>query len=119
MNTFGNYWTSKNNVKYELNWCDLCDVARIVCPSCQNVSCSGGGCEECLRDWDEFKKYVTYIEHYLNPEEILIYDKCRSLKKHIVEQIEAGNLIIDFKKLKLEEHFSKHEEELFSKEITE
>lgn len=36
-------------------WCKLCACAKIRCPDCGNISCSGGGCEMCK---DEFAEAI-------------------------------------------------------------
>jgi len=47
-------WTSKTGVKYETFYCGLCKCYAIKCEHCKNGSCSGGGCEKCHEDFEEF-----------------------------------------------------------------
>lgn len=38
---------------YEIDYCDHCQRTVIICPSCKNPSCNGGGCDTCCRSEDK------------------------------------------------------------------
>ena len=103
--------------KYTVGWCDLCGCAYIRCPKCENISCNGGGCEECIVDDKKFSLYETRVESYLTEEERKIYDKVERLKKFIIESIRRGDLKIDFKALQKEGKLSPNDEEMFAREL--
>jgi hypothetical protein len=105
--------------KYEVSWCDLCETAIIVCPVCKNASCNGSGCEECMKDADEWSKTKHLLEHYLPLNEVLIYKKCQDLKEFIVQSLQQSQSEIDWKKLVNEEHLSPRLEFLFNDLIKE
>lgn len=101
--------------KYEIDWCGLCDCAIIICPSCGNCSCNGGGCPECLKDWPEFKVIKKHVQDYLTPEEHLAYEKGHRLKRMIMESIAAGQPEIDWKKQDEAGKLSENDREMFKK----
>lgn len=48
------HWRSKSDNVYELDFCEFCEVDAIRCPVCGLWSCSGGGCDKCYDDFEEF-----------------------------------------------------------------
>lgn len=46
---------------YKVQWCCLCETAIIHCDKCGVGSCSGGSCEYCSEDFDEFHKISNTI----------------------------------------------------------
>ena len=114
----GKKWQGKNG-HYVVKWCDLCDTATISCleKNCHGSSCNVMGCSKCREDFDEFNKAKTCIWEYLTLEERDIYDKCRQLKKHIIETIKTGDKEIDWKKLDDEGHLSDYDRWMFLPEI--
>jgi hypothetical protein len=111
--TLGKLWKNK----YAVDWCELCRTAIIICPKCQNSSCNGGGCEECLKDWAEFKEYKRRVENYLTEDEIKIYNKCEALKDLIVKTIREEEKGINWEKIQKEGKLSINDEKLFCREI--
>lgn len=105
--------------KYKISWCDLCNCVTIECPVCHHGSCSGGGCKDCMKDYEEWKKVKHDVESYLTDEEIKIYKKCLRLKSHILDSISKDETEINFKKLKKGGELSEWEEGLFEKELSE
>lgn len=100
--------------KYPVGWCDLCATAKIGCPVCKNSSCNGGGCKECIDDFVEFCENTKHrVESYLTPEEILVYDKILSLKKHIVDTLKENHREIDWELLNKEGKLSQVDEAMF------
>ena len=47
-------WTSKTGNKYQVSYCTICEVDFILCPHCDNSSCSSGGCDKCHDDFNEW-----------------------------------------------------------------
>jgi hypothetical protein len=103
--------------KYELSWCDLCDVAVITCPECKNSSCNSGSCDKCKEDMKEFSSYKCKVQNYLSEDEIKVYEKSLRIKRHILNTIPLGIKEIDWKKLQSDGELSEWEESLFSKEL--
>ena len=109
-----NLMSPKYKERYEISWCELCHVAIITCPKCKNSSCNGGGCKECLDDFDEFSKKHIRVAYYLSAEEKKIYEKCLRLKHFILETI-GENDCINFKELEKKGKLSKYDEKMFEK----
>jgi len=40
-------------------WCDQCGHQAIRCPHCQNISCSGGGCDLCDSEFTEANQLIA------------------------------------------------------------
>ena len=74
--------------KYDIDWCNHCNVAIIECPECHNSSCNGGGCSVCGEDKDHNLFYNTKnsVLDYLSEEESKVYMKCLQLQKFICNQ---------------------------------
>lgn len=104
--------------KYILDWCYECDTARITCLECKNGSCSGGGCDKCINDFDEFHKSKTCVESYLTEEERRIYDKCLRIRKLILTSLRIGDSKIDWKKLQKDGELSSNDEKVFKEELS-
>ena len=102
---------------YDLSWCELCDAARIICPTCRIGSCTGGGCDVCLPDQREFDKSKLRVQDYLTPPQAEIYEKCLRLKRWILKSLSNNEERINFTKLKQEGKLSQHEENMFAAEI--
>lgn len=47
---------------FRWGYCVLCEEIALICPKCNNISCSGGGCEFC-------KEKFTWV-HKANKQEI-------------------------------------------------
>jgi hypothetical protein len=105
--------------KYFVEWCDLCDIAIIICPEpgCGGSSCNGHSCEKCDKDITEFNSYKTKVQDYLSKDEIRIYEKCLRIKRHILETLANGEKEINWKKLQSEGQLSGWEEGLFKEEL--
>jgi len=86
--------------KYPIVWCDLCDIAIIICPECHNGSCNGGGCDVCINDQDakDFNECKVCVEEYLSEAERIIYKKSLRIKHHIMESLALGEKSIDWEK---------------------
>jgi hypothetical protein len=41
-------------------WCGRCGCAILICPYCENASCSGGGCDRC---YDVFEAAIAYNQN--------------------------------------------------------
>lgn len=104
--------------KYTVGWCYLCDCAYIICPVCGHNDCGCGGCDECKKDMPEWRKVTVKVQSYLTPEEIQTYEKCLSIKNHIIETIRAGQNHIDWKQLQKDGHLSEFEMGLLQKELS-
>jgi hypothetical protein len=74
-------------------------------------------CDKCKDDQKEFNTYKTCIESYLTEDEIKTYDKCLRIKKFILETIPHGIKEINWKELKEQGELSRHDEEIFAKEL--
>lgn len=86
--------------KYEVDWCDHCDEAIIICSECQNSSCNGGGCEKCKDDFTDFTKFAKHnVMSYLNEEEKKIYQKSLLIKSNILTTLRDGKYQINWKQL--------------------
>lgn len=105
--------------KYIVSWCNLCETAVITCPVCKLSSCSGGWCEECAKDAEEWSKTKHLLEHYLPLEEVVIYKKCQRLKKFIIESLQKSEKEIDWKKTVNDGRLSSHDEFIFKDLIKE
>jgi hypothetical protein len=99
--------------KYTVSWCDLCETAVITCPVCKNSSCNGSGCEECMKDADEWSKTKHLLEHYLPMNEVVIYAKCQQLKRFIVKSLKQSDREIDWSKLLEKGELSSYDEFIF------
>lgn len=102
---------------YELDWCEICDTAIIVCPECGATSCNATCCESCMDDMIEFNKHKTVVSDYLTEEEIVAYWKCRRLKKLIMKSLEKDEMRINWNKLLEEGELSDYDCKLFEKEL--
>ena len=100
--------------KYKVKWCELCETAIVVCPTCGNTSCNSGGCDSCNDDFDEFNKSKSCIEDYLNEDEMKAYYKARYLKDFILKSLGKGELEIDFKRMEKDGELSQLTREMFS-----
>lgn len=107
------YWREK----YELDWCHQCDTASIKCPACGNSSCSGGGFQKCYDDFVDFGKVYSHPFNEMSVEEWKIYDKGLRIQRYILKSIEFGDLRIEWKKMNELGEMSKHDEEVFAKEL--
>ena len=76
--------------KYPLSYCELCETVCIKCPACNNVSCNGGGCDECMKDYPEWSETKHHYESYLTTEENKAVSKVRFLKRYIQASLAAG-----------------------------
>jgi hypothetical protein len=103
--------------KYRISWCHLCKTAVIACPACKNISCNGGGCDECSETFHEFATIKTGVGEYLTEEEYKIYDKSLRIQRFILETLAQGQKEINWKKLWEDGQMSQHDKELFSKEL--
>ena len=99
--------------KYPVTWCGQCDCASISCPDCKNGSCSGGGCEKCKEDFEEFHKSKTRVECYLTKEEKDVYWKCLEIQKFMLKAFGKNKSQIDFKQLDKDDKLSSRSRELF------
>ena len=108
-------WAPKWKGKYTVTWCNLCDVAIIICPEvgCHGTSCNGGGCEKCLPDELEFRKLNRHVEDYLTGEEAAAWRKGERLKEFILESLRRGEVKIDFNKLDAAGELSGRDKALF------
>jgi hypothetical protein len=105
--------------KYTVLWCDLCEMVEITCPVCKLPSCSGGGCPECSKDYDEWSKTKHWLEHYISLDEMEIYSKCQRLKKLMVESLRQSESEINWKKLVEKGELSSYDEFVFKNFISE
>ena len=103
---FGTQWKNK----YNLDYCYLCDTAVIICPVCNNGSCSGGGCDECKVDFIEFLRLKIHPEAYLTSQEAISYQKGIRLQKLIVESLGRQEKELDFTHLKEQGYLSLNDE---------
>lgn len=96
-------WTSPDGETYQLSWCEMCHDAIIVCGHCDNSSCNGSGCVECLGDFEYFtENYKFRVSQYLTPEENKVYEKALQIKKFILNSIQYGEKEIDWKRLRIQ-----------------
>jgi hypothetical protein len=101
--------------KYEFDYCESCETFTIICPKCENSSCNGGGCNDCMNDPDnqEFCKGKHAVQWYLNEAELETFLKIQLLKKHLEECIQHGFTEINWKWLKDEEHYCEYDKKFF------
>jgi len=100
--------------KYNIKYCELCGVYRILCPHCLNTSCSCGGCDKCDKDVQDFNKLNIDPKFYLTKEEEDIIEKYKFIKKHLPIFLERGK-DFNYEILKKEGHTSKYIEKIFEK----
>lgn len=103
---------------YPLKWCDACHAAAIVCEECDIPSCSGGGCDQCQEAFQNFHQSTIVVEAYLTEEEIKIYQKALRIRHFMMESLQQGEMVIDWKRLQREGSLSRHDEEIFQKELS-
>ena len=63
---------------YRIGYCLLCETMYYACSECGHSSCSGGGCDKCIKDyaaWQEWRctrefakkenllKVIAYLRH--------------------------------------------------------
>lgn len=108
-----NCQTEKWKNKYTVSWCHQCDTAIIICPECKNISCSGGGCSECIKDNADWNKVKTCISDYLTKEDFKIYQKGLRLQTFIKESIAINENQIDWQKAKNNGEFSQNDLQVF------
>jgi hypothetical protein len=101
--------------KYKIKWCEMCRTATIVCETCKNSSCNGGGCKECDADFTYFISVKTTIEEYLTDEEIEVYHKADYLKKFILDSLGKGEREIDFNRMERDGELSEVTKKMFLK----
>ncbi len=106
---FGDFWRGK----YVIGFCQQCDAINIKCPECSNASCTGGGCEKCNSDFDDFIKTRNSPESYLTEEENRAILKQRRLKRFITESLKAGFEEINWEYIGTHGFSSQRDEELF------
>jgi len=41
-----------------LFWCELCNKPAVRCTECDNISCSGGGCNKCYDLFEHVAKLI-------------------------------------------------------------
>lgn len=83
--------------KYPLSWCGLCEVICSKCPVCGNISCNGGGCPECMKDYPDWKETKHCLEDYLNASEKKTLEKLYYLKKYIIDSLANGFSEVNWK----------------------
>lgn len=88
LDLFGETLVYKN--EYKLSWCNLCDCASFKCPKCGNGSCSGGGCDYCHKDYEEFSQKKFRIGHYLSEPELITLRRIQKFQKIIPICLAAG-----------------------------
>lgn len=76
--------------RYRVLWCHQCDTAVIVCPDCQNSSCSGGGCEKCRADSEAFALLKRRPRDFLTASELSAYKKGLEIQQVILDAIRGG-----------------------------
>ena len=103
--------------RYDITYCELCDVIIIICPDCKNTTCNGMGCKKCYDDFKEFRRLKNQVEDYLSEEERKVLQKSRRLKRKIIECMEMGWKEVDFKKLKEKGHWCEMDDEWFKDEL--
>jgi hypothetical protein len=107
---------TKYKEKYPVQWCNLCEVAIISCPICENASCNGSGCEECKNDFIEFTANKSHrIETYLTEDEIKLLHKFHSIKKHMIDTLSEGIMKIDWLELDKAGRLSQNDRDMFIK----
>lgn len=101
--------------KYVVSWCDHCNQAIITCGKCHNTTCNGGGCKECVDDFDEFSCLNTRAENYLHPTEWDVIKKYRALKKFMIPSLGLGEKGINWSRLDVDGKLSENDIEMFSR----
>lgn len=100
--------------KYEIEWCDLCEVIIIQCPKCEATSCNCAACPECSADIDEFHALKMQPRYFLSEEENKAVEKYYRLRKWIVEDcLEKGHNDLNWERMYREGNFSKNDQDLF------
>lgn len=99
----------------KFKYCDLCETFYSTCEFCGNSSCSGGGCEKCVKQ--SGLEVETSPSYYLSEEENRTIRKFRSLKKIMKESLNRGDRKIDWQKEHSEGNLSKNDEDFFAEEI--
>lgn len=102
---------------YKINFCVMCDHHTITCPVCENTSCNGGGCKECVEVFRGFNKSKFNVESYLSKEEVEICNKAERLKNLIKKTIEAGFNSINWKHLHETGNLCESDYTVFKKEL--
>lgn len=74
--------------KYKLYWCDTCKCTSIVCPECNNGSCTGGGCNKCTDEFIDFCKNKSQsVFSVLSSEEYTVYNKILILQNECLDKL--------------------------------
>jgi len=107
----GNKWKGK----YDLSYCDMCEVWSVSCKKCQTSSCSGGISKDdcnCIKDFEEFYNFKQPFD-YLSTDELAIFEKIRRLKKMTQQSYLAGFSEINWEYLGTNGKCSENDEKCF------